>query len=145
MRYTTIDCFRGLTFDKVEKNPDIDFEDRDLWGSPSDSTDTLVFFLKGKPRYAFYHAQSCCESVSIEDICGDLADLVGVPMLLAEVATSERKPIDYGTNTWTFYKFATVKGHVTVRWYGHSNGYYGEEVDLWDCEAKREVLIGGDE
>lgn len=44
--------------------------------------------------------------------------------------TSSSGEIEWGTETWTFYKFATVKGYVTLRWYGESNGYYSESVDF---------------
>lgn len=81
--------------------------------------------------YTFFHSQSCCESVSIEDIIGDLSDIVGSPLTMAEEATNEPEPYaGYDSYTWTFYKFATLKGYVTIRWLGESNGYYGEGVDF---------------
>lgn len=91
----------------------------------------LVF--KGpQGTFTFYHDQNCCESVSIEDVVGDLSDLVGEPLLIAEEVSNDEGPVgSYDDSfTWTFYKFATRKGYVDVRWYGTSNGYYSESVDL---------------
>ena len=45
-----------------------------------------------------------------------------------ELAEKKRGYVD--SHTWTFYKFATIKGYVTLRWYGESNGYYSEEVNF---------------
>jgi hypothetical protein len=76
--------------------------------------------------YQMFHEQDCCEGVFIEDVNGDLNDLVGEPILMAaEVSQSS----DHNeASTWTFYHLATSKGYVTIRWYGVSNGYYSTEV-----------------
>ena len=93
----------------------------------------LVFVLNNGEKYMLYHSQDCCESVWLEEIIGDLRDLVGQPILLVEVATnSEEEPLERADDsyTWTFYKLATNRGYVTLRWFGTSNGYYSESVDF---------------
>lgn len=92
----------------------------------------LRFFCSDKTAYFMYHEQCCCESVRIEDICGELEYLLDSPILMAEEVKGEsgmdKEEMEH--YTWTFYKFATRKGYVTLRWLGTSNGYYGEEVSL---------------
>lgn len=95
--------------------------------------DSLVFVRDDGKVFRFYHSQSCCESVTIEDICGDLTDLVGSPLLIAEECENTGTEFS-GEGTWTFYKFSTIRGSVTVRWYGVSNGYYSESVDFEECQ-----------
>ncbi len=95
----------------------------------------MTFVTADGQRFMFAHMQDCCESVSIEDIVGNLQNLVGSPLLQAEevsgVTPVEFDEGDHESVTWTFYKFATRKGYVDVRWLGESNGYYSEGVDLF--------------
>lgn len=93
--------------------------------------------------FTFWHESDCCESVSVNQIDGDFQDLLGFTLLMAEESTSDKNPLQVNEEsfTWTFYKFATVKGYVTVRWYGSSNGYYSETVSI-GCRTTDGKVIG---
>ena len=112
----------------------------------SDNKERITFSCDDGFTYRLMYHHDCCARCSIEDICGDLEDLIGNPLLIAEEVISENvNPPDKAnfandySFTWTFYKLDTVKGGVTIRWYGESNGYYSETAtfskllaDGWD-------------
>lgn len=130
MSYETIKEIQGHTFVRVERT-------NHALGQlhPQDEQDCLVFYRKDGKIFEFSHLQICCENVSIEDICGNLEDLVDVPILVAEERTSDNH--ETGSNyseTWTFYTFRTINGTVDVRWYGESNGYYSESVGFYEVK-----------
>ena len=133
-------------------NKDIDPYDEDDWDEPDIAAEgiemligktltsiivsrnkNMIKFITNKGKeYLMYHEQNCCESVVIEDIVGDLEDLKGTPILRATEDTNRDDPpesYDYSF-TWTFYNISTIKGHVTLRWLGTSNGYYSESVNF---------------
>lgn len=117
-----LECLIGKTFETVVRDESLD------------RNDTIRFNLPCGRSYALGHLQDCCESVTIEDITGDLSDLAGSPTLQAEEVFSEESKTDWGSQNYTFYKFATLKGYVTVRFLGESNGCYSESVDLYEFD-----------
>lgn len=90
--------------------------------------------------FMLYHEQDCCESVTVDDVVGDVDDIVGEVLTMAEESTNSDEPgRDYyeESYTWTYYRFATARGYLTVKFYGASNGYYSESVHF------REVVTYG--
>lgn len=99
----------------------------------STPVDRMVFTTECGDTFEFFHQQDCCERVVVEDIIGDLNDLIGAPIVMVQEVEGDVPDghEDHGEcYQWTFYKFATVKGYVTVRWCGSSNGYYSTAVDF---------------
>lgn len=109
----------------------------------------LIFETDCGLKYRLWHDEWCCEIVRIEDIVGDLSDLIGSPILRAEEAVSDNWPDGYSGYRyeqeegealflWTFYKLATRKGYVDIRWLGESNGYYSVSVNFESVQDKSE-------
>ena len=100
----------------------------------------IRFYTTDGDEYLMYHCQDCCESVRVEDVCGEWDEIIGSPILRAEENRSRdwrddvKEPEYLDSFTWTFYRITTMKGQVVIRWLGESNGYYSEEVDFSKVE-----------
>ena len=100
--------------------------------------ESFVILLGSGRILEFYHCQDCCETVTLNDVEGDLNDLRGGVCNHAEVISQGDDEL-----LWTFYRFGTEKGSVTLRWVGESNGYYSVEVDQrWGDIGKYPVFKG---
>lgn len=84
----------GLVFDEV-------------YVDEYDGSDALIFRNKDV-EFRFCHYQDCCETVMIEEIFGDLSDLVGEQLYFLDESSAEEERNERAV--WTFYKFGTRKG-----------------------------------
>lgn len=93
----------------------------------------ILFVVSEDEKYLPHNDEADCNDVqvTIDDINGDINDLVGSPLTMAESVSNEAfEKTQDAEGTWTFYRFATIKGYVDIRWFGTSNGYYSETVTL---------------
>ena len=97
--------------------------------------------LEGTGDFILKHDQECCEDVYIEDICGDIEDILYNEIILAE-EFSKNNPNASGSGTWSFYKIGTNKGSITIRFYGSSNGSYSENAVLTEYAKNPNTLQG---
>lgn len=107
--------------------------------------DAIKFTFDNNDTAILEHDQECCENVELIDICGDLEDLIGSPLLVSEEISggfeSEPKKIEsYQEEPYfTFYRFGTKKGYVTILFRGQSNGYYGVSASLKYNKLETEI------
>jgi hypothetical protein len=97
------------------------------------SSNRIEFACSDGTVYVMFHREDCCEHVAVEDITGDIEDLIGLPILKAEETSNSdgERPEDSDESwTWTFYTLRTERGAVVLRWLGSSNGYYSERVSF---------------
>lgn len=103
--------------------------------------DHLYLYLENGDYYMFFHKDDddCHGDVRIKSIQGSLRNILNSPLTVAKTSYScgytDDNDVDnflpdwkQETYTWTFYKFATDKGSITVRWFGTSSDY--------DCSEK---------
>ena len=92
-------------------------------------SELIRFTMKDGYVYSAYNSEhgtgNDC-SVDIDDVCGDISDIIGTEIISAYESSND-KPTDKA-GTWTFYHISTRRGSITIKWYGESNGYYSERA-----------------
>lgn len=97
-------------------------------------SERVTFVCSDGSRYAMYHEQDCCETVTVDEVIGNPDELLGDPIV--EAYESWSKIVDApDSGTWTFYRIATASTVLVIRWRGVSNGYYAEGVTFNNVTA----------
>ena len=124
-------CPATKPYDPDEEDEDSDYDDED-WdislmvgrtivaitggqdaeGQLTAPSGCVEIILDDGAKVRMSHTQDCCESVELVDIAGDVADLIGSPLTMAEEA--RRSPL--------FVRRAAAGGPRTAGPFGHSLG-----------------------
>ena len=95
-------------------------------------SDFVEFHCDDGTLFGMFHDQDCCESVDLHEFDGDPQRTIGLVTAAREETSTDRPALSEwdDSHTWTFYVLETEGGTLHLRWYGTSNGYYGEGVDF---------------
>lgn len=88
----------------------------------------VVFHLDDGVRVRMRPDENWDTSISLEDVAGDIEDLIGT-VTLSEVIINDQSN-RHGKEAWTFYRLATKAGLVVFRWYGVAGAYYSVDVNI---------------
>lgn len=122
MKVNTYSEFSGKTIQEIR-------------GCKKHSDEVTIIFTDGS-CLKFYHQQDCCETVLLEDFDITPEWLVNSNIISVEERISRSgegiKPLNNWaySYTWSFYVIKTSSSTMVLRWYGESNGWYSETVDI---------------
>ena len=108
---------------------------QEIRGCKKHSDEVTIKFTDGS-CLKFYHKQDCCETVLLEDFDITPEWLIDSKIISIEerISRSEEgvNPLnDWAESyTWSFYVIKTSSSTMVLRWYGESNGWYSETVDI---------------
>jgi hypothetical protein len=92
-----------------------------------------VSFVTDRGTLVLQHRQNCCERVYLADTNGDMLDLIGGIVSVAEERSNQKGDRGEYRTKYTFYSIRTTKGDLDLRWIGKDNGYYSVSVDAeWE-------------
>ena len=97
-------------------------------------------FSTDKGTLELYHGQCCCEDVCVEDINGDVSDMIGGVVSVADERVGEETEVGWARELHTFYEIRTTKGDMNIRWLGRDNGYYSVSVHYDWTPLSEEVV-----
>lgn len=97
------------------------------------SHDEIKFTMLDDTFFVLRHEQDCCEDVVLEDIDGDINDLLDEPITISSERYEEDETASESA-TWSFYHIGNRKMTLVIRFYGSSNGYYSETAELYQVD-----------
>lgn len=122
MKVNTYSEFSGKTIQEIR-------------GCKKHSDEVTIIFTDGS-CLKFYHRQDCCETILLEDYDITPEWLIDSKIISVEERISRSgegiKPLNNWAEsyTWSFYAIKTSSSTMVLRWYGESNGWYSETVDI---------------
>ena len=108
----------------------------DVMLGTEDEECVLMLTTESGRTLKFHHYRECCESVEIENTEGNWLRIIGRPIVKTDYILERSDDDNPMVNSWTRTTliFCTDRHTVTTVWFGESNGYYGEEIEITELE-----------
>lgn len=94
------------------------------------TSDEILITTESGRQILIYHAQECCEVVGIRSVSPDYTNAVKEIILSLNTTEMQFDSAESDSQTITVVELKTTGCTVVSVWFGESNGYYSESVDI---------------